>query len=895
MARLETAQAKAYTYTDTSITTAEQCLAAGGTAPLSKPGSVTAFSCQLSSTPAQEARMMLAAGWLAGCLAHQNDISASDLANNQLNSTQENQIIGVVLNNSDGMIPCNTPANVSAALQEVSYPDLLSLAKTAGCVAADAGSLHCSALRNGDQFGNKAYQKIVNSKWGAGTAALTDVEKYYIVFNTFVAGCQANKIANPTAAETNAAKPSGDNSSHFFQITEVSPAGIVISPKSVYKAVFQRDRDISTANPSLSWNDGTFSCATLANMTGSYASNYASWVKYHQKLAAAMTVLVNPAKDGPAAKDNSTSTCTIDGIGWIVCPVMSFMGKITDTAFNFLASNFLETKANVVTNPSTVNAWSVMRNIANVGFVIAFLIIIFSQLSSVGITNYGVKKMLPRLVVAALLVNLSFFLCQIAVDISNIMGYSLKSLFDGFQNYTQTPGVVTASANSNGWGIAAIVAGVLAGGITLAFAVTVPVLLAALLALMLIVMILFARTALIILLVVVSPLAFVAYLLPNTEQYFKKWYKMFFGLLLVFPIIAVVVGSAGLAAGILKAAAGDDKMLQVVAMGVATIPLFVVPSLLKNAMGAAGTIGTKMSGLSSKMNGRVNSKGKQAFGNSKLGQYKKYREGESAQRRALIQSGTYEGRGGKFNPHNLTSGINKRINESARSGKFGDRSSTQGNALQDAEDAELVKNAGSRLDYFDQPNKNPLSQAQMMQIATGQDVTDTGLAGGVVVGSAKTFDVHARKAAIQRSAKIATVAEAQTLVDASGKDSSGKDMMTAGERLTLVSSLAGSSAVAKAPYLGGETFGDITQGRASTNESARRALQKGKINAEALAGGDKDSVKKMVEAAKLTAVGSIERANLKAAYTEYLAAPRLHERVVAGGAHDIQLVSIGTL
>ncbi|MCZ6324111.1 hypothetical protein O5165_25825, partial [Escherichia coli] len=43
-----------------------------------------------------------------------------------------------------------------------------------------------------------------------------------------------------------------------------------------------------------------------------------------------------------------------------------------------------------------------------------------------GLNNYSIKKMLPRLIVAAILVNLSYYICAIAVDISNILGHSLQ-------------------------------------------------------------------------------------------------------------------------------------------------------------------------------------------------------------------------------------------------------------------------------------------------------------------------------------------------------------------------------------------------------------------------------------------------------------------------------------
>jgi hypothetical protein len=533
-----------------------------------------------------------------------------------------------------------------------------------------------------------------------------------------------------------------------------------------------------------------------------------------------------------------------------------------------------------------------MRDIANVAFVIAFMIIIFSQLTSVGITNYGVKKMLPRLVIAAILVNASYLICLLAVDISNILGYSLKAVFDNLQNFTK-PSYTSADASGNGWGIATMIAGLVAGGITLAFAISIPVLLAALLALMLIVLILFGRTALIILLIVVSPLAFVAYLLPNTEQWFKKWYKMFSSLLLVFPIIAVVVGASGLAAGILKEVAGTDKILQVIAIGVATIPLFVVPSLLKSALGSAGAIGAKLNGLSSKLNGKVKSQGSKTMEGSRIGQYKKFRAGEGAKRTAKIQSGTYEGRGGNFNPRNLASSLNSRINQSSRSGKFGDRATAQGAALEDAEDAELKKNAASRLDYYDQPNGNPLSQDQMMQIATGQDLTDEH---GAHLASASSFDTHTRKAAIEKAAKIATVSQAQQLTNASSaRNAAGENLMSAGERKTLSAAMAGSSAVAKAPWLGGRNLGDIDQGTATTDGSALRAINEGKVSADSLAHSDATGIETLLRVARGTSPDAVRaKAQLKAAHADYLTQPLLHTGVASGSAYAANLATIAT-
>lgn len=393
--------------------------------------------------------------------------------------------------------------------------------------------------------------------------------------------------------------------------------------------------------------------------------------------------------------DGEGPTCAIEGIGWLVCPAMSFLATIGDTALSFLSTTFLETRASIMTDPSLVAAWSTMRTIANAGFVIAFLIIIFSQLTSAGISNYGVKKMLPRLVVAAILVNLSLIICQLAVDLSNILGYSINSFFQG--NMFNIQGDVSGSDGSgNGFGIAVIVTAALAGGITLLFALSAPVIIAVVLALLLIVLILIARTALIVLLTVVAPLAFVAYLLPNTEQWFKRWQKMFVALLLVFPMIALVFGASALAARIVYNAA-DNDLLRLTALGIAAIPLFVIPALLRASINAAGSIGARLSNMSAKMGGQVNGKMRDT---TKLGQFQKYQAQQSNIRRAKILGGVDPRRGGMANPLNWTARAGRVFNESKISGQFGNRATIMGESVAKEEFEKLVKEASSAQETF---------------------------------------------------------------------------------------------------------------------------------------------------------------------------------------------------
>ena len=292
-----------------------------------------------------------------------------------------------------------------------------------------------------------------------------------------------------------------------------------------------------------------------------------------------------------------TTSCAVDGIGWVVCPVLTFIGRMNDAAFTFL-QNILGIQPAVVGSEATRNAWSAFRDIANVAFVIAFMVIVYSQITSAGISNYGIKKLLPRIVVAAILVNVSFYICAIAVDISNIVGASIFTLLkDSIDVGSEIETTQWESSVGNILGIAATGIGVVLLVVALTMAPAV------LLAFVLIILILIARQALIILLIVVSPLAFVAYLLPNTEDWFKKWWKAFVATLMVYPIVGLVFGASTLASSILVQVGqggdpeDDQQLLMLIALGVAAVPLFAIPAILKGSLSAAGSIGTKISGL----------------------------------------------------------------------------------------------------------------------------------------------------------------------------------------------------------------------------------------------------------------------------------------------------------
>lgn len=329
-------------------------------------------------------------------------------------------------------------------------------------------------------------------------------------------------------------------------------------------------------------------------------------------------------------EEEGKNSCGIDGIGWLVCPVMNFVASLNDAAYSAI-SGFLDIKPAILKDSNTSGAkqgWEFFRNIANAIFAVIFLWIIFSQISNVGVSNYGIKKILPRLIIGALLVNLSYYLCQIFVDLSNILGHTLKDALE-----SGVGGIGTGS-EATGWGsaIAATIVGV--GGVVAfaALAVGIPTLVAGFFAIMTVFIILVVRQAGIILLVAISPVAFAAWLLPNTEDLFKKWVSMFRGLLIVFPVISLLYGAGKLAGAILVSSAtadpnNPDETMQLVALAATTMPLIATPFVLQNSLSSLGSIGAKIgrmsAGAHSRLAGNVKSTAKGRVDNSVIGDTKR--------------------------------------------------------------------------------------------------------------------------------------------------------------------------------------------------------------------------------------------------------------------------------
>lgn len=296
-------------------------------------------------------------------------------------------------------------------------------------------------------------------------------------------------------------------------------------------------------------------------------------------------------------------------LSYIFCPLIEGLADASDKIFDSFIKPLLQTNPIDLNNPNdpTFSIWKSFRLIGNIILIIALLVIVFSQSIGGGLVDaYAAKKIMPRLLVAAILINLSIYLVSIALDITNILGEGLRKLILS-PLYASGNGNISLSGTFSGLGLTALASSIfvaykLGKDIVKVFQflllfVFLPGFLAVLAALFTLIF----RQGIIIFLVIISPIAFALYCLPNTEQYFKKWWDALLKTLLVYPIVVVVLAISNVLAATLGAAGDNQDVLTTILFDIVQVvclilPLFLIPFAFKLAGGIIGTIGATLTG-----------------------------------------------------------------------------------------------------------------------------------------------------------------------------------------------------------------------------------------------------------------------------------------------------------
>ncbi|MEK7500717.1 MAG: hypothetical protein AAB642_01160 [Patescibacteria group bacterium] len=142
----------------------------------------------------------------------------------------------------------------------------------------------------------------------------------------------------------------------------------------------------------------------------------------------AVLLLLAPQAASAGWLDNAVTNWLTDSALGTVLEILhlfvSFVGYILITlaasvvnfAFNF--QQFLEV-------PVVQIGWTLTRDIANMAFILLMLVMAFGTI--LRMESYGWKKMLPKLVVMALLINFSLIISGVVLDVANSLAYFFVS------------------------------------------------------------------------------------------------------------------------------------------------------------------------------------------------------------------------------------------------------------------------------------------------------------------------------------------------------------------------------------------------------------------------------------------------------------------------------------
>lgn len=297
---------------------------------------------------------------------------------------------------------------------------------------------------------------------------------------------------------------------------------------------------------------------------------------------------------------------TLGSLAWLACPGTGAISKATDFLYEKIESILVINPVEMKDGEPVYEIWKYAKGVANIVFIGFLLVVVYSQITGMGINNYGIKKILPKLIVAAVLVNLSFIICSLAVDVSNIIGGGVRGLFTSIGEATVGTSGVPESVRlseiyaSIGGGTLLTIGAVAimwgTGTIWMLIATVIGAVVAVVIGLVTIAM----RQAVVMLLIMISPLAVVAYMLPNTEKWFKMWKNLLMRMLVFYPLFSLLFGASALAGWAIIASAKEDGFMVILGVAVQTFPLFFSWSLMKMSGTVLGTINSKLTALASK-------------------------------------------------------------------------------------------------------------------------------------------------------------------------------------------------------------------------------------------------------------------------------------------------------
>src|SRR3989338_5614254 len=218
-------------------------------------------------------------------------------------------------------------------------------------------------------------------------------------------------------------------------------------------------------------------------------------------------------------------------------------------SFMTLAVGFIQILINlgsqIMASPLVTEGFKISLNIANLGFVLAIIVIAYTTIFRVA--GYDTKALLQKLIIAALLINFSFAIAGVVIDFNNVFGNFFISAVSGGNistfgtNLANSLSVqrltgITPGTAGVGWEILKATASYFATFASVAataiFSVVIVIVFFALAFMLLI------RYLIITFLLIVMPIAWLSWVFPKMGHIWSEWWGTFFKWNFFFPAVS---------------------------------------------------------------------------------------------------------------------------------------------------------------------------------------------------------------------------------------------------------------------------------------------------------------------------------------------------------------------
>lgn len=225
-------------------------------------------------------------------------------------------------------------------------------------------------------------------------------------------------------------------------------------------------------------------------------------------------------------------------IGWVLFAIAWSLGQLLVLMMEILV--WIAQWSTFISAPAVGFGWKIVRDICNMFFVVIMLVIAFATVLRV--EKYSYEKLLPKLIIMAVLINFSKMICGLIIDVSQVVMLTFVNSFKDVagSNLTNMMGLnslMSMSGNAANTETAEVTGWTVLGSYVLAIIYII----ISLITIVTMVLMLTIRIIMIWIYVVLSPMAYLLGAFPDGQKYASKWWTEFSQNVIVGPVLAFFI------------------------------------------------------------------------------------------------------------------------------------------------------------------------------------------------------------------------------------------------------------------------------------------------------------------------------------------------------------------